>query len=254
MNYLPHGSTSRSSLKFLIISVIGLTVSVHLKAQVLFSPYIDAGKSVVSDGFYIKTSVQGAYQYGKNKAEAGTQIDIKSTSRNVFSAVYLNASRELSIKDFQFEIQGLFMFNASSDEIHESDWGALVNIERKHFTANLGTEFRTYRITRRASEKYGIESNKRLHENWNLIYLLGYHVMPKDYKWNIGVSITNFDHFVISQETNPMVFLDGNYTINKSMTLFAETWYKGVGTFNIYADYYGILFRTGLIWKIDLVK
>ncbi len=242
------------NLKYLSISLIGLIVSVYLKAQPQLSTFLDAGGNNVSDGLYIKTSVFGAYNFGKTKVEGGTQFDIKSTSSNVFTGTVLKAGRELSIKNFRFEIQGLFLYNPFSDLAHESDWGLLVNIERKHFTYKLGTEFRTYSLTRKAVERNGIASNRKLHENWNMMYLLGYSLMPADNKWNIGISITNLDHFIINQENSPMLFIHGGYKFTSPLTLYAEAWYKSAGTFNMYADNFGFFLRTGLIWKIDLKK
>ena len=136
----------------------------------------------------------------------------------------------------------------------ESNWGILANIERKHFTWKLGTEFRTYHVTKEAIENFDIESNKNLHENWNMMYLLGYNLYPADNLWNIGIAITNIDHFIINQETNPMFFLQGKYKVSLPLTIYFESWYKSAGTLNISANYFGFLFRTGLIWELDLKR
>ena len=93
------------------------------------------------------------------------------------------------------------------------DWGILAYLELKHFTFKLGTEFRTYHITQKASEEYDIESNKNLHENWNIMYLAGYNLKPIDNKWNIGIAITNIDYFLINQDINPMLYLQGKYRV-----------------------------------------
>lgn len=241
-------------LKYLIIILSGIMVSVQLQAQVQFSTLIDAGENNVSDGLFIKTTILGAYQLDKIKVKGGGQFDLKSASSNFFTGVTLILSREFSIKEFQFEIQGLFIGNFFSDLAHEYDWGFLAYHERKHFTFMLGTEFRTYHITQNASEEYDIESNRNLHENWNIMYLAGYNVKPIDCKWNIGLTITNIDHFIINQEINPMYYLNGKYSITPPLTLYVETWYKNSGTNNISANYFGFLIRTGLIWKLDLKK
>jgi len=239
---------------YLIITLIGLIISENLEAQFLFSSYIDAGENNVSDGLYVKTSVLGAYQFASTKIEAGSQFDLKSASSNFYTGTNLKVSQEFMIKGFQFEIQGLLLYNTFSDLIHESDLGIQVNIERRHFTYKLGTEFRTYHITQEAFEKYYIESNKKLHENWNLMYLVGYNLNPIDDIWNIGISITNIDHFIINQETNPMIYLQGKYKVSLPLTLFAESWYKSAGALNISANYFGFFFRAGVLWELDLRK
>jgi hypothetical protein len=241
-------------MKYLIFYLIGLTVTLNLNAQPQLSTYLDAGGNKASDGLYIRTSAFGAWNFDKTKADVGIQFDLKNSSSKVFTGAVLNIARELSIKEFRFEVQGFFLYNPFSHLVHESNWGMLLNTERKHFTYKLGTEFRTYHLTQDAIEKYDIGLNKNLHENWNLIYLLGYKLKPTDNKWNIGISITNFDHFIINQENNPLIFVRGSYKVSSPLTLYAEAWYKSAGTFNIYTDYFGILFRTGLIWKLQLTK
>jgi hypothetical protein len=236
--------------KYLIITLLGLIVSVNIEAQFLISTYIDAGENNVSNGLYIKTSVSVAYQFGNTIAEGGSQFDLKRANDNFLTGSKLNVLRKFSIKGFPFEIQGLFLYNTSSDLINESNWGMLVNIGRRHFTYKLGTEFRTYHITQEAVEKYDIESNRNLHENWNLMYLVGYNLNPIEDIWNIGISITNIDHFIINQETNPMVFLQWRYNVSLPLTLYAESWYKSAGTFNISANYFGFFFRAGFIWEL----
>ena len=105
--------------KYLIILLHGLIVSVNLLAQVQLSTYIDAGENNVSDGLFVKTSVLGAYQFGNTKVKAGGQFDLKSASPNFFTGINLIVAREFLIKEFQFEIQGLFMSNFFSDLAHE---------------------------------------------------------------------------------------------------------------------------------------
>jgi hypothetical protein len=239
-------------LKYGLNILVGMTVMLNLQAQVQLSAYIDAGENNVSEGLFIKTSAWGNYQLDKYNIEGGIQLDLKSTGSNIFSGVALLVSREFLIKEFQFEIQGLFLSNFFSDLAHEYNWGFLAKTELKHLTFKLGTEFRTYHITRKASEEYDIESDKNLHENWNLMYLARYNLKPSDHKWNVGLAVTNIDHFIINQGINPMVNIQGNYWINTALMVYIEPWYANSGTFNISANYFGFFIRTGLIWKLDL--
>jgi hypothetical protein len=68
--------------------------------------------------------------------------------------------------------------------------------------------------------------------------------------WNIGFSFTNIDYFIINQETNPVINLQGKYDVSKSLTLFLESWYKSSGAFNLSVNSFGFFFRTGVLWKI----
>ena len=43
------------------------------------------------------------------------------------------------------------------------------------------------------------------------MYSFSYFLKPTDENWNVGLSVTNIDHFVINQETNPVMNLCGLY-------------------------------------------
>lgn len=240
--------------KHLTIVLLCLIVTFNLEAQVALSTFIDIGENNVSEGIYVKSSVLGAYQFGETKITAGSQFNLKSNSTNALAGISINVAQEFTIKEFQFEVAGLFLCNPFSEVMHESNWGVLVNVKRTHFMYKLGTSFRTYRITKKASENYDIESNKSLHENWNLMYLVGCNLKPMDSNWNLGVTLTNIDHFLINQETNPMVYLRGTYDVKSSLRLYMETWCKSAGSLNISANNFGFFFRTGVKWNLDLKK
>ena len=244
----------KSKFKYCLIFSLSLLLSARMQAQITLSTYIDAGENNVSEGLLIKSSVLGSYQINKFRVEGGAQFDLKNAGSGFFTGGSLIVAREFSINKFLFETQGLFLYNPFSPLIHESNRGVVINIPRKHFHYKLGTEFKTYNITNRAKNDYDITSNNKLNENWNLIYLVKYNLKPPDHKWNAGASITNIDHFLINQETNPMVNIEGRYDISSPLTLYIESWYKSAGSLNISANYFGFFFRTGIIWKPDLKK
>ena len=236
--------------------ILSVVTAWEAKAQsnVHLSTYIDVGENNVSEGFYLKTAILGTYQWGKYFLNAGSQFNLIYSGSKVFTGSKIIGGREFSIKNFDFEIHGLFMYNSISENIFETNWGVLATIDRKHFHYQLGTNFRTYQATKNARKEFDPDSDYKIHENWNLMYLIGYNLKPDDHNWNVGITITNIDHFLISQETNPMIRLHGSYQISDPILLYAESWYKSAGAFNISVNYFGFFFRTGLIWKIDLAK
>jgi hypothetical protein len=110
----------------------------------------------------------------------------------------------------------------------------------------LGQDFKTYRVREKAIS-YEVEANV-LRENFNLIYNIAYFVNGPEQPWNISLSLTNRDHFLINQETNPMLNLKAEYLVAPGMSLYLENWYKSAGSLNISAHYFGYFLRTGLIW------
>lgn len=233
----------------IIICLLLELLSANISAQVGVSAHVDAGESNVSDGFYLKSSILGSYDSKVFRVEGGGQFDMVSPDDNFLSAVTLILAKELFIKSFPFELQGLLIHDLFSRQVHETNWIVLAKVQRVHFTFQLGTEFRTFHITRKAARDYDIRSHRNLHENWNIVYLLGYDLKPAGHKWNAGASITNLDHFLVNQESNPLLNLHGRYQVLSPLTLFAETWYKSAGSLNISANYFSIMFRTGIIWN-----
>jgi hypothetical protein len=62
--------------------------------------------------------------------------------------------------------------------------------------------------------------------------------------------VTNFDYFLVQQETNPMVRLTGHFRISDAAKIQSSLWYQGAGMLNIHANHYGFYFRTGVVWQV----
>ncbi len=241
-----------SFYKYLLLSSVWLVVVPFAQAQLSLSMYFDAGKNNVSEGLFLKTAGIGEYEFGKNYAGGGVQFDVKSPGTNFLTAARLEIGREVSIRNIPFEIEGLFHYSRFSELLYEYNIGLLGNVKLDHFDFRLGTHFRTYGITRDAAEEYNIDSNKRIHENWNLMYMVAYRLKPPDHEWNVSLSVTNIDHFIIEQETNPVLFLRGEYRVSDKLNVFSKLWYKTAGSFNLSVNYFGFFSRTGVVWDIEL--
>ena len=101
--------------KYLLLSFVWLVTIPVSQAQFSVSMYLDAGKNNVSEGLYVKTAAIGEYKFGKNRAGGGVQFDVRSPGTNFLSAASLNIGREVSIKNFPFEIEGLFHYSSFSE-------------------------------------------------------------------------------------------------------------------------------------------
>ena len=212
--------------------------------------YAELGESQVSDGIYLRSAILGSARYGKYRAEAGTQLDIRSSNGNVLSGYSLTASRQMRIREFPFGVQVFYRGTRFSDVLVESNWGFLLEIQRSHISADLGSNFRTYAFTRDAVELYSLDGNSRIRENFNLMYSFSCQLKPAEHRWNIGLSVTNHDYFLINQETNPVYNLKGQYRVRSPVELFAEAWLKRCGGQNLSVNYFGFFFRTGVVWDI----
>lgn len=238
----------KSSAFFLIISAM-LTIY-ELDAQPDMSIYSDIGRNNVSDGLYLTMSISGNYTIGKTNMGFGSQFNLINHNDILFSAGKINIDRTFEIKGKQCRATIFYIYNLFSELIHDTHWGIAFNHNSKHFTYILGTNFSTSHLTRKAIEEYDINSNTRLVEKWNLMYLLGVNLKPFENRWNAGFRITNIDNFIIRHDTNPMLALNSKYRLQVPLTLFLETWYKTAGVLNISANSFGFFIRTGLLWEI----
>jgi len=242
---------STTILKLFFISFL-INICAGLFAQPGISIYTEIGSNNISKGIFIKSAVLGNYKYGKNNFETGIQTDLKNNNKTGFSGYTLSASRNMAIKDISFEIKGFFIQTVPSEILSETNWGGLLGMRHKRFDMSIGTNFRTFSL-RQKSENRDEKNNShtQIHEVNNLMYSFGYNLKPTDDNWNLGLSVTNIDHFNINQETNPVVNLHGLYKISSPVTLYLQASYKSAGVTNLVLNYFGFYFRTGIIWNIN---
>jgi hypothetical protein len=246
-------TSCKKIIRFRILPVgLFLIYSMTLGAQTGLSVYTDIGRNNIAKGNIIKSAVFGYFNSGKINIETGFQTDLKNSNKYGFSGYSINVSRNVVVKDILFEIRGFSTWTSPTEILLETNRGALLKMKRNRFEMAVGTNFRTFNLRQEAVKDYEIESkNTQIHEVYNLMYSFSYFLKPKDDKWNVGLTITNIDHFVISQETNPVFNLNGIYKITPPVSLFAEAWYKCAGLTNLELNHFGFFFRTGIIWNIN---
>lgn len=239
-------------MKYLLAILIMLTSVEGVNAQIKLQSYIDIGKNNVSESVFVKNVYRSSYQFQKYNIEAGMQFDLRSNNPNILTGIDIIGLREFSIKDFPFDVKGFFILNRFSDLMYETDWGVRIETKKlNHFLFELGTNFKTYTINSASEDEYNINnSNIKLRENFNLMYVITAYLKPHENDWNIGLSCTNVDYYIINQSTNPVFNLQMKYKLKSNLTFYLDTWYKQAGMFNINANYFGYFFRAGIKYKI----
>jgi hypothetical protein len=213
--------------------------------------YTAIGSNNVSHGLFIKSVALVNYKSGKTGLETGFQNDLKNYKGQIFSGYTLNTYRDFMLKGIRMEIKGFYTATGSSGIINESNIGGVLSMKFDHFSMALGTNYRTFSL-KRGNIDYKIEwSKSRIHEAGNFMYLFSYNLKPEKSLWNAGISITNFDHFVINQETNPMFSLNGSYKLKPQISLYVQAWYKVSGVSNMELNYFGYYIKTGVIWNFQ---
>ena len=241
-----------NKLKYLLLIMILLTSANGIRAQIILQTYIDIGKNNASEGVFIKDVYRGSYQYQKFNVEAGMQLDLISNNPNTFTGFDIIGLRRFSIGDFPVDIKGFYMLNRFSSLLYETNWGIRIETRKfEHFLFELGTNNKTYAINSTARGDYDIEkSDSKLREYFNLMYTISAYLKPHTNKWNVGLSCTNVDYYIINQSTNPVFNLQMRYKLKSKLTLYLDTWYKQAGMLNLNANHFGYFFRGGIKWEI----
>lgn len=235
---------------FIFLFFVSMFFAKQSTAQIEITSYAETGKNQVSEGMYVAGAILPSFEYKKFTFSGGLQFDIINGSPNIISGYLINAAYDLHLKKQKFDIEAFYVYTPFSDILYETNYGALVKFHKTHFNFKFGTNFRTYAFSKQAVEEFNLEENTSIHENFNFMYSVGYNLKPEESEWNIGLVLTNFDDFIINQETNPVFFLNGGYKLNTKLEIFGELWYKTSGAFNIRVNYFGYNIRTGLRWKI----
>jgi len=242
-----------NKLKYLLLIVVSLASLNEIKAQIVFQTHMDIGENNVSEGVFLKNTYRGSYQHEKLNVAAGIQFDLISNNPNVLTGFDVLGSREFTIRDFPFDLKGFYMLNRFSDILHETNWGVRIETTKfEHFLFELGMNNKTYAINSKARAEYDIDkSDSKLRENLIFIYSISAYLKPHNHNWNIGLSCTNIDYYMMNHSTNPVFNLQMKYKLKSNLTLFAETWYKQAGMLNINSQYFGYFVRGGIKWKIS---
>jgi hypothetical protein len=232
------------------ITLLSLTVWTGLTAQPGLRIYSDAGKNKASGTLFVRSAALANYGFGKNRIETGFQINIRNGGNSLLSGYNVNAGREQSFRGCLFQLQGFYTWTSNSEILRETNWGGLLEMKRKRLEIAVGTNFRTYAFKAGAIDEYGIKGDAvKFHENFNMMYSLGYYIKPTDENWNAGIAVTNFDSFKIEQGVNPALRLRALYKPGSQVTLYAEAWYLTAGLLNMSMNYFGILIKTGISWN-----
>jgi len=221
-----------------------------LNAQWMVAGYSEVGRTSVSEGVYLRAVPMVSYQLKSFEVQTAVQSDIISNNPNFISGCNVSLGDNFNLLNRAFNVQVFLLKIAPTELMRETNWGVLLSTRKEHFNAKIGTSSRTIGFSNKAIKEYNITSNTSVNENFNLMYLLSYDLKRSEKNWNIGATWTNFDHFLIYQETTPMINIHGYYKINKQARLFAEAWYKTSGALNLNVNYFGSSLRTGLIWNL----
>jgi len=233
----------------LIILIISLQEGGNLLAQPGLNTYMDLGSNSLSDGFFFRTSGIAEWSLGKFSLEGGAQFDFKSTNDNFLTGLDFAARWNFEVAEQDLNLKSFARWTLFSGLIRIPDIGIQAGWDSKYLTAAIGTHFRTWVFSEQAQLEYNLGTDSRVHEDWQLLYLIGCRLKPPDSEWNIGLNMTNIDYFIISETDEPSFNLTASYRTSKKLNLFGELWYKSSVAYDSDINYSGIFLRAGMIWN-----
>jgi hypothetical protein len=235
-----------------LLSIALFTSGMILFAQPRLTIYNETGKNISSQNLIVKSAAFVNLATGKTSIDAGLQYDFMSINKKSFTGFSVCSSKSFSLKGTPLSINGFFIQTRPTNILNETNWGALLKLRHNHFEMTLGTNFRTLIINKKAISEFTVSNyDSRIHEVYNLMYSFSYYLKPTDEKWNAGLSLTNIDNFVIHQETNPFITVNGFYNFNSKVALNAQACYKLSGISNLEVNHFGFYLRTGITWKFN---
>jgi hypothetical protein len=214
--------------------------------------YTDVGSNNMSEGIFLRQATVAMFENGNYSAGSGFLLTFSNQSDRIFTGFCISATGDFRIKKVPFEAGIFYRNNPFSEMMREINYGLLLGYGSDHFRLKLGNNFRFYKLNKSTIEENGLRrgSQTRILEPRNLMYSIEYYIMPADHKWNTAALLTNYDFFLINQETNPMIAGRFLYDPGTRLRIYCEIWYQGAGMFNLQANHFGFYLRTGISWQI----
>lgn len=235
-----------------LISIFILTMAIQGNGQLKQSVYMDAGSSTVSNGLFARPALTTSYGFNSFYGSTGFQWTFSSAERNALSGWFINGGSKFTVREIPFSAHLFYLVNPYTKSIRESNFGGAINHELSRFDIHFGYHIRRYRLNESAIEQGERLSGPALSiwEYRNFIYRGTLHLKKRNAPWNLLVSVTNYDYFLLQQETNPMVSLAGYFRISDAVKIQSSLWYQGSGMSNIHSNHFGFYFRTGIVWQV----
>jgi hypothetical protein len=239
---------------FSFFLLAGLLIGFHsgLSAQITLDGYTGLLDNNSSQGIKADVSGQVSAQFGTFTASAGSLFTFPDNNQIYFSAIKLQVHNEFQLFKQPVNVGAFYMWKPFSVDLRETTFGLLAGYRTGRFGFQLGLNSRVYYFTQAAKMKYNFSDavSTSIWEPVNVMYRVSY-FQPLSAKWEMEAMLTNYDNYIIEQETNPMVQTKFTYKMNEKLNLYADLGYQQAGLLNIRVNTFGIFLRGGVVWKIN---
>ncbi|MDD4757002.1 MAG: hypothetical protein PHG29_13055 [Prolixibacteraceae bacterium] len=233
---------------FRIILFILIMISGHLNAQFTAGISVEGGKNYVSSGFYSDVVGEISSSLCNWYLAVSAGLGFSEAKENFFNAIKMDVSRDFSINKRPLTGHAFYQWRPFSDLLHEHNAGIIFNFRSNKFGYLVGLNTRFFKLPNQYSETKGY-NHVHIWEPINLLYKITY-FQPLSEQWDLQVSVTNFDAFMIQQETNPMLITRVGYQTSTASKMYIDLGYLQAGLLNIRVNYFGYFMRGGFQWVL----
>jgi hypothetical protein len=236
-------------MKYRLILFFLMLISLQtLKAQITADISMLGGTNYASSGLYSDfaggiTAVVSEWQF-----EATAGVTLSNERENIFNALRMDVSRDFSIKEKSVTGHVFYQWKPFSAILHEHNAGIIFHYYSNKFSYDIGLNTRIFKLPNVYAELNDYDQTS-LWEPINLMYRITYY-HPFSDQWDFKASVTNFDAFLIQQETNPMLVTNLGYQFSATSKLYLDLGYLQAGLMNIRVNYFGYFIRGGIQWKL----
>ena len=218
-----------------------LLLSLNVSAQHEIRTALESGANNVSEGTFLKLVAGYDYQWENLSVGADVRSRLIGNGTRMMDAFRAKVVLPFTVWEQKVEAMLFYQYLSMSDLIYESNPGFLITHKRKSFTYTLGTHVRSYLYTNKFDETL---TDNSFTEWLNLIYEIKYRFINTE-KWQATVAVTNYDQFLIHQESNPFLSTTFQYAVDKHFNMYATANYFTAGAFNLHVNSFGLWLRLG---------
>jgi hypothetical protein len=232
----------------LILFFLMLISSQTIKSQFTADISMMGGANSVSSGLYSEFSGGIRAVLSEWQFTAVTGVTFSNARENVFNALKIDVSKDFRVKEKPVTGHIFYQWKPFSAILHEHNAGIILHHRSNKFGYDIGLNTRIFKLPNAYAELNGYDQVS-IWEPINLMYKITYY-QPIDKKWDFKASVTNFDTFLIQQETNPMLITNFGYQLSGTSKLYMDLGYLQAGLMNIRVNYFGYFIRGGIQWRL----
>ncbi|MDD3741500.1 MAG: hypothetical protein PHH30_09680 [Bacteroidales bacterium] len=227
-------------------------ISFSAKAQFKIEVFTGIAVNPVDRPCLISAGLSPGYEYKNFSMDYAMDFNINHRDNKAINAFATNLAYKINVKNNPLKFSLFYCNKPVSHMLIIHNTGLKINYSLKKWEFILGNNFNIYRFTDNAVEIYGIDDNQYLIEAANIMYSVKYFFMQNANPWNVYFNLTNFEKFIIEQETNPMFNLGFIWQKNNNYPeIYVDYCYQSAGLNNIRVNYFGWILRIGAKWEIN---